>query len=376
MSASWNERVQCWLIEPVPEDVAASIDQLARADDVQAIAVMPDVHLASEVCVGVALATSELIYPAAVGSDIGCGMATVRFEADAKLLEDESNAALVLADLYRRVPGNRHGGAVDVASELLQVPLSDVRLERAKARDGRVQLGTLGRGNHFLEFQADDAGQLWVMVHSGSRGMGQAITTHHLRTAAPEHRLQAWPADSPQGAAYLQDVAWAIRYAHYNRDAMLRAVEGLLHERFGVTADWSSYVNCHHNHVQWEEHDGQRWLVHRKGAQSAMLDEPGLIPGSMGNASFHTAGRGCAEALCSSSHGAGRRLSRTEARHQISPRQLERELRSVWFDHRLVRLLCEEAPSAYKDIHAVMRAQRSLTRIVREMRPVLGYKGR
>jgi tRNA-splicing ligase RtcB len=205
--------------------------------------------------------------------------------------------------------------------------------------------------------------------------MGQAITQHHLQDALPGRRLTAWSAHSDRGSAYLADVGWAITYATHNRRRMLAAVERLLRERFGVFADWSTYVNCHHNHVQWETHGGRQLLVHRKGASSAHADEPGLIPGSMGTSSFHVLGRGCEEALCSSSHGAGRRLSRSEARQCVSMRDVERELKRVWFDHRLANALREESPSAYKDIHAVMRAQRELTRVAREMQPVLSYKG-
>lgn len=365
--------VRSWLTEPLADDVAESVARIAAADDVVALAIMPDVHLASEVCVGAVLATTELVYPAAVGSDIGCGMATVQINATAELLQDERHAALVLTDLYRDVPSNRHRTPQVLPIELQQGSLSDPRLEKLKQRDGRVQLGTLGRGNHFLELQADSDDRLWVMIHSGSRAIGQAIAGFHA--GAPRTGLNGLPASSPAGAAYLADVAWAIEYARQNRLMMLRAVEQLLLRRFDVSVDWLTYVDAHHNHVQWETHDGQRLLVHRKGAQSARLDEAGLIPGSMGTASFHVVGRGAEEALSSCSHGAGRRLSRTEARQRVTSRDVDRQLRDVWYDQRRIDALRDEAPAAYKDIHAVMRAQRALVRIVREVRPVLSYKG-
>jgi tRNA-splicing ligase RtcB len=173
----------------------------------------------------------------------------------------------------------------------------------------------------------------------------------------------------------LGDVAWAIAYAEQNRLAMLSAVALSFEELFGIATDDDSLIHANHNHVRPEIHFGRDCWVHRKGAQSARAGEPGIIPGSMGTASFHVAGRGCKESLCSSSHGAGRKLSRTDARRTISVRKLDRQMESVWFDHRRVQALRDEAPGAYKDIHAVMRAQKKLTRIVRELRPILNYKG-
>jgi tRNA-splicing ligase RtcB len=373
-------KVRSWLCDPMSNDVARSIHRIVEADDVRHVAVMPDVHLANDVCVGTVVATSQLIYPAAVGGDIGCGMAAVRFETDSQLLDDEEAAARVLAELYQHVPTNRHARATmprTMPEELIAFPLSDRGLEKLKCREGRVQLGTLGRGDHFLEFQADSEEQLWLMVHSGSRAMGQAISKHHLdRTTDKSNGLKCFEAQSERGAAYRNDVCWALRYAAQNRLAMVKATVGLLREHFNIDTEWSTFLDAHHNHVQQEEHFGGQFRVHRKGAQSSRYDEPGIIPGSMGTASFHVAGRGCPESLCSSSHGAGRKLSRTQARQAISDRQLHRQVRTVWFDHRRAAALREEAPSAYRDIHAVMRAQKSLTRKTRELRPLLSYKGR
>lgn len=381
-AASPTSIVRQWLVEPLPADVARSIERLAAAPDVRHVAVMPDVHLSGEVCVGVAMATERLIYPAAVGSDIGCGMAAIRFDASADLLADEAAAARVLAGLYARVPSlkQRPGTAPAALPEKLEPSaLSSPKLEKHKSRDGRWQFGTLGRGNHFIELQADQDAALWLMIHSGSRAMGQAITAHHLAAAAAPAgkslKLVALDADSPAGQAYLADVAWAVEYAMQNRLAMIDAVAGLLQSLFGVTSMPESLIHSNHNHVRRETHFGRELWVHRKGALSAASDEAGVIPGSMGTASFHVVGRGCTEALGSSSHGAGRALSRTEASRAIGARQLERELRGVWFDNRQTQRLRDEAPSAYKDIHAVMRAQRDLTCITRELRPLLSYKG-
>jgi tRNA-splicing ligase RtcB len=370
--------IATWLAEPLPALVKAALAKVADSDDVVRLAVMPDVHLSGQVCIGTVVATRRLLYPEAVGGDIGCGMAAVRFECEAARLDEAQAAATLLDGLYRRIPAIRHpvAEAPALPDRLASRLLSDGALEKWKARDGRLELGTLGRGNHFLEFQSDDEGWLWLMIHSGSRAMGQAIRDHHLRLASDGATgLKHLDAESAAGRAYLDDMAWALEFADENRRVMARAVGELMAERFGVEMDESSFIACHHNHVRRETHDGEELWVHRKGAISAAVGEMGIIPGSMGSESHHVEGRGVAGSLCSSSHGAGRRLARGEAKRAISTRELSRQLDGVWFDRRFAERMRDEAPSAYKDIHAVMRAQGELTRIVRTLRPVVSYKG-
>lgn len=365
-----------WLVEPMEREVAKSIERLRKSDDVRRVALMPDVHLSHDVCIGVVVATTHLLYPRAVGSDIGCGMAAVALDADASLLNNERAAAVVLRQLYAHVPANKHRTAGELPSSLDPRSLSCPRLGKLAARDGRLQLGTLGRGNHFLEFQRDTAGRLWVMVHSGSRGMGQAISDHHLRNALPTRSgLLALDSRSETGLAYLTDVSWAARYACENRLAMLRAADRIFVEQFAIHTDWGNLIQSDHNHLLQELHDGTTMWIHRKGAQWAGDGAAGIVPGSMGAPSFHVVGRGCELALMSCSHGAGRKMSRTEAREQFGRREFERQVGSLWFDHRRIDQLRDEAPAAYKDIRQVMRAQRDLVRIERELQPVLSYKG-
>ncbi len=370
--------VRCWAERPLPHDVQAAIDRLSRSDDVRRIAIMPDVHLSADVCNGTVVATSRTLYPNAVGGDIGCGVAALAFDGEAVLLDDERAAARILAGLYRAVPLARHGRqSVGVLPEDLDSePLSAAHLETVKAKEGARQIGTLGRGNHFVELQADEAGRLWLMLHSGSRGLGQAIRDHHLAKCTRDRSgLGFLEAESVEGQAYLRDMAWAIAYADASRLAMVGAVCEVVERVLGVDADEATYVACNHNHIRHEVHDGEALWVHRKGAMSAADGEPGLIPGSMGTRSVHVLGRGCLESLSSSAHGAGRRLSRTDARRRISEKDVTRELQGVWFDRRLIAGLREEAPSTYKDIDTVLRAQHELVRIVRRMRPVLCFKG-
>ncbi len=370
-----------WLTGPLPADVVRSLERLGRAADVCRMAVMPDVHRAGEACVGVALATGGLVYPAAVGGDIGCGMTAVRFDVPgAALTRDPRVTSLLLDRLARAVPPLKAAaGTVPERLEGALAPenLSDAKLARAAAREGRWQLGSLGRGNHFLEFQADELGNLWAMVHSGSRGMGQLITAWHLARATPpdDESPPALEATNASGQAYLADVAWARAWARANRARIVAAAAGVIAELVGGAAEDQSLIDCDHNHVALEIHDGREVVVHRKGALPADDGQPGMIPGSMGTASFHTIGRGHADALRSSSHGAGRVLPRGAAAAKIDARRLLREMHGVHFDTRRANRIVDEAPSVYRDIRAVMRAQRDLTAICRELKPLVSHKG-
>ncbi|HZL34279.1 MAG TPA: RtcB family protein [Tepidisphaeraceae bacterium] len=378
MSASLqNAVVHKWLISPPPADVAAAIVRLSRTDDACHIAIMPDVHLARDVCVGIALATRRLIYPQAVGGDIGCGMLALAFDAGRDLLADERHAGRLLGALPRAVPAIRHAhrAGYRLPQELEAMPLGNAKLQAIRQRDGVVQFATLGRGNHFLEFQADEDDRLWLLIHSGSRAMGQAIREAHLANATRSCvGLYYLDSHDPRGQAYLNDMEFARAYARQSRRAMANATAALVNDLFGVKSIPESTFDCDHNHVRRETHGGEERWVHRKGASSAAPGEAGIIPGSMGTQTYHVTGRGCPEALCSSSHGAGRAMSREQARRALRPRDLARQLKDVWFDHRLTDALRDEAPSAYKDVRAVMRAQRELTRITRRLRPVLCYK--
>jgi tRNA-splicing ligase RtcB len=373
MSATINT----WTAEPLDDDVRGALERLARADDVAAIAVMPDVHLAHGVCIGTVTATHRRIYPAAVGGDLGCGVAALHLGLPAAILADRDAAASVLVGLYARVPFIKHASAAAPELPVEQGPagLSSGSLAKLASREGRLQLGTLGRGNHFLELQRDGAGALWLAVHSGSRAMGPAIRDHHLNHALGAEPFASLDAESTSGMAYLADLTWARGYAAASRRRMAEEVAALMERLFAARVDWTSYLDCDHNHVQRELHGGEALWVHRKGALHAADGERGIIPGSMGTPSYHVVGRGHPEALRSSSHGAGRCMSRVEARRRINSKRLLGDVEGVWFDHRLSDRLCEEAPAAYKDIDKVMRAQRDLTRIVRRLEPVLVYKG-
>jgi tRNA-splicing ligase RtcB len=372
-------KLEMWVVEPPAPAVRQVLERVVRAPGVVQVAVMPDVHLAAGVANGMVVATEGLLYPAAVGGDIGCGFAAVVFEGAARPLVRRSAAEAVLAGLPKFVPVMRHrrkDGPPELEADHAADALSDGKLAAKAAGEGRLELGTLGRGNHFVEFQADEEGRLWVMVHSGSRALGQHITAHHLRGATAAGGGLAWlEAESAAGQAYLRDVAWARAYAAASRRRMLAAAAELVGDVLDVDADWATLLNTDHNHVQAEEHDRRLLWVHRKGANAAAEGALNMIPGSMATHTYHVRGRGAAAALMSSSHGAGRRLSRGAARSQVRRKDLERQLRDVWVDPALFGRLVDEAPAAYKDIDAVMRAQRELVKIERRLQPVVCYKG-
>lgn len=358
-----------------PESVAALIQKARMLEDVEHVAVMPDVHLARGFCVGTVLATRRLIYPSAIGSDIGCGMLALPFNASAEVIHDRIARAL-LGLLPALVPSRRQQAPI-VELHADRPRFSSPKLDRVLDREGQIQIGTLGSGNHFLELQRDvDDGRLWLMLHSGSRGLGQAVSSFHTQRATGRSLGRPFlDAETDAGRAYLHDLAITRAYARLNRLWMARAVAVALDELTHIEADWRQAIHTDHNHVQHETVACEKRWVHRKGAAPAWAGRLSVIPGSMGTASFHVQGRGHEPSLRSSSHGAGRQMDRATARNRISTRALQRAMRDVWFDQTRSRRLTDEAPQAYKDIDQVMSLQREQVRVVRRLTPVLNYKG-
>jgi tRNA-splicing ligase RtcB (3'-phosphate/5'-hydroxy nucleic acid ligase) len=325
-----------WVSETLDEPLIRQIEKLRNTKDVKHVRIMPDVHLANDVCIGCVIATEKLIYPAATGGDIGCGMLAQRFDGPATLI-NEDKAYEILQTLKRKVPILKHSREPDDWRE--ETRLSCEHLNHLANRDGKYQLGTLGRGNHFLEFQEDEmTGCLWVMVHTGSRAMGPAIRKHH--ESASNTRSGGMPyieANTDEGRMFLKDAGWARSYAKRNRQLILNEVEKVIDETLGVSPIRESLIDCDHNHTQREQHGGEMLWVHRKGASSVHVNATAIIPGSMGTPSFHVTG--------------------------------------IYFDTNRIKSLLEEAPSAYKDVLKVMKCQKKLIRIKRKLNPILSYKG-
>lgn len=384
---------------PVEADALKQLINTAKMPFIfKHMAVMPDVHLGKGSTIGSVIPTKGAIIPAAVGVDIGCGMIAVKTSLHANDLPD--NLFAIRTAIERAVPhgrtsyqsGNDRGSwknppkLVDQHWQQLEgrfKVLTD-KYPRLRNTNNYRHLGTLGTGNHFIELCLDESDNVWVMLHSGSRGVGNAIGTLFIQMAQEDMREHI--ANLPdKNLAYLKEgtlfyddyieaVEWAQDFARHNREIMMERVLAALSAQ--ITKPFTTQqqaVNCHHNYVQKEMHFGEEVLVTRKGAVSAQKGEMGIIPGSMGAKSFIVRGKGNAESFCSCSHGAGRVMSRTAAKKAFS---VEDQIRATaHVECRKDEDVIDEIPMAYKDIDAVMKAQLSLVEVVHTLRQVVCVKG-
>lgn len=363
------------------------------------LAVMPDVHVGMGATIGSVVPTKGAIIPAAVGVDIGCGMMAVRTSLVAADLPDhlyDVRRALEIAiphGLSRKRHGGRDKGSWgDVPDRTAQAWESlDAGFKRIVEDAPRLKntnnikhLGTLGTGNHFVEVCLDESDQVWIMLHSGSRGVGNAIGRHYIELAKKD--MKRWMIHLPdKDLAYLSEgsknfdnyvfaVEWAQDFARKNREVMMvnaiAALRKVIQKPFDATVE---AINCHHNYVARESHYGETILVTRKGAVRARKGDLGIIPGSMGARSFIVRGLGNEESFYSCSHGAGRVMSRKEAKRCVSLEEHVEATKNV--ECRKDADVIDETPSAYKDIHQVMKAQRDLVEIMYVLKQVVCVKG-
>jgi tRNA-splicing ligase RtcB len=384
---------------PVDAEARAQLENVARLPFVFShVAIMPDVHWGMGATVGSVIPTVGAIVPAAVGVDIGCGMAAVRTNVRADQLPDslaEIRSAIEAAVPHGRTDGGRREdkGAwrgdlpkpVEAAWAELEPGFKVIVERHSKANHARAagHLGTLGTGNHFVELCLDEADRLWVMLRSGSRGVGNRIGTYFIELAKQEMRrwfvnlpdedLAYLPEGSQHFGDYVRAVGWAQGYARRNRELMLAAVMEVLRGVFPHLEAGETAVNCHHNYVAKESHFGKSVWVTRKGAVRAGEGELGVIPGSMGAKSFIVRGKGAKHAFETCSHGAGRRMSRTEARKRFT--LADHVAATAHVECRKDEGVIDETPGAYKDIDAVMAAQAELVEVVHTLRQVLCVKG-
>jgi tRNA-splicing ligase RtcB len=362
------------------------------------LAVMPDVHWGMGATVGSVIATRGAIVPAAVGVDIGCGMMAARTNLRAEELPD--NLAAVRSAIEAAVPHGRtdnggpndRGSWGDISSEVVDawLPLAErykviwqknPAIEKAKTTH---HLGTLGGGNHFIEVCLDEVGAVWVMLHSGSRGIGNRIGSHFIELAKRE--MERWFIHLPdkdlaylaEGSQHFDDyceaVSWAQDFALANRRLMMGAtLAAICNALWRTVAVTDVAVNCHHNYVARERHFGENVLVTRKGAVRAREGDLGIIPGSMGAKSFIVRGKGNRDSFCSCSHGAGRAMSRTEAKRRFTV--ADHEAATAGVECRKDADVVDETPAAYKAIDAVMAAQADLVDIVHTLKQVVCVKG-
>lgn len=376
--------------EDPPAAALRSLVALASTPWVTAhVAGMADLHVSTDVCVGTVFATDHALLPATLGGDLGCGVVGQRFALDARSL-DRRTLRAVLDELATRVPcgdqAHARRRAPALPEELTRDGLSTRALDRTRAVLGPRHLGTLGGGNHFVELDRDTEGYLWALVHTGSRGLGAAVTAHHRAAAGPAP-FAALDARTPQGAAYLADLAWARAFARHNRATILAHVRDVIAKHTGAAplerADHTedppdalpSYVETEHNFVREETHAGRSVFVHRKGAAPAGLGTYTLVPGSMGTATYLVRGLGSPDSLGSCSHGAGRVLSRREAHQTLDPRAVDRALRHIELRADARATVIEEAPQVYRDLRAVLDEQRELIEPVLRLEPLAVLKG-
>ena len=354
------------------------------------VAVMPDVHLGRGATVGSVIPTKGAIIPAAVGVDIGCGMAAVMTNITASHLPDSLKA--IRSDIERIIPvGQGSHKQPPRRAESTWYARHKTGWEAIEAKHPKIsqnksaalQIGTLGGGNHFIELCLDEADCLWVMLHSGSRNVGNRIGTYFISKAKEEidaaglklaDRDLAWLGEGSQSFNdYVEAVGWAQDYARSNREVMMAAVLNVLHETWPSIEALDVAVNCHHNYVEREEHFGERVWLTRKGAVRARKGELGIIPGSMGARSFIVRGLGNPESFESCSHGAGRAMSRTAAKERFT---LEEHIAATaHVECRKDTGVIDETPMAYKDIDAVMAAQADLVEVVHTLRQIVCVKG-
>ena len=357
------------------------------------VAAMPDVHLGIGATIGSVIATHKAIIPAAVGVDLGCGMVAARLSLTANEI-DEKALQKVFDQISRDVPVGRDQHRdervlVDAAKpfEPGLKSLTDRHPELLKAfgkfSKWTNQMGTLGGGNHFIEVCLDESNQVWVMLHSGSRGIGNAIASYFIALARkdmerwmiqlPDRDLAYFPEGSEHFADYVEAVHWAQDYAMQNRTSMLELVLAALQRHLPPFTVTTEAVNCHHNYVAQEHHFGENVWVTRKGAIRARVGDLGIVPGSMGARSFIVRGRGHPESFCSSAHGAGRKMSRTAAEKQFTVADMVAQTKGVIC--RKDKDVIDEIPGAYKDIDQVMANQADLTEILHTLKQVVCVKG-
>ena len=394
-----SEKILSWAsdLEPKAEQQVRNIASLPFV--FKHVAVMPDAHLGKGACVGSVVATEGAIIPSCVGVDIGCGMIAVKTKFLGKDLPDSLEK--IRKGIERRIPlgagrANREpaGKALEfmektVGKSAATVHPSEFLLSDKNLKEkALLQFGSLGSGNHFIEICLDETGRVWLMLHSGSRGVGNVLADKHIhraKSALKEH-LTGLPdpdlAYLVQGTAefdrYIRDLLWSQNYALLNREEMMdRVLAELSYSLFGEGGHEKEIeverINCHHNFTQMENHFGKTLWITRKGAIQARVGQMGIVPGSMGTQSYIIRGKGNPLSYESCSHGAGRRFSRNEARKRFSMEDFDRQMQGV--ECRRSPALIDELPGAYKDIDQVMRDQKDLVEVAATLKQIVSVKG-
>ncbi|GAA0433825.1 RtcB family protein [Streptomyces luteireticuli] len=385
--------IRMWADPATVEDVAMQqLRNVATLPWIEGLAVMPDVHFGKGATVGSVIAMRGAVCPAAVGVDIGCGMSAVKTSLTANDLPGDLSR--LRSEVERAIPVGfaMHDDAVD-PRRLHGLPTAGWDdfwgrfqgvADAVKFREGRAlkQMGTLGGGNHFVEICLDGTDAVWLMLHSGSRNIGKELAEFHIGEARKlshnqnivDRDLAVFLAGTPQMDAYRHDLFWAQEYARHNREIMMALLKDVIRREFKKARPmFEPVISCHHNYVAEETYEGVDLLVTRKGAIRAGGGEYGIIPGSMGTGSYIVRGLGNEASFNSASHGAGRRMSRNQAKKRFSERDLADQTRGV--ECRKDRGVVDEIPAAYKPIEQVMEQQRDLVEVVAKLKQVVCVKG-
>ena len=385
-----NERAVSWV--PPDQIEEQALDQIRNLSEMpfvfRHVAVMPDCHFGLGATVGSCIPTKDAIIPAAVGVDIGCGMIAVRTSlSKADMPEDLADLRVAIES---RIPlsAGRYNGRVRKTARPRVERLEEKAGDRLAfydklSKNWRKQLGSLGSGNHFIEIVLDENDHVWAFLHSGSRGVGNRIATHHIRKAKaameqsaislPDKDLAYLSGDTEEFDYYIGDLDWAQFFALLNREEMMERVLGALRYRAGDFEETES-IQCHHNFTQKESHFGEDdvWVT-RKGAIQALKGQMGLIPGSMGDASYVVRGKGDLESFQTAPHGAGRRFSRRRARENFDMDDFDRWMEGI--EVRRSEAFIDELPGAYKDIDLVMDQSKDLVDVEHKFRQIINVKG-
>lgn len=353
------------------------------------VALMPDAHLGFGVAVGSVIPTSGAIMPAAVGVDIGCGMIALGTQFTRADLPDDPGVVRRAIEHAVPLSAGVYNPAVTRDHTRIRIRELEEHADRAGfdpaayGRNWRLQVGTLGSGNHFAEVSVDEADRVWLFLHSGSRGVGNKLATHHIRIAQqrcakqhvrlPNRDLAYLEEGTDAFDAYIAQMRWAQHFALLNREEMMDRVVAAFERWVGAPVRREEQINCHHNYTESETHFGERVWVSRKGAISARRGELGVVPGSMGTPSYIVVGKGNAMALDSCPHGAGRLYSRTAARKRFTREQLREAMRGI--EYRDSDAFLDEIPMAYKDIDQVMRDAADLVEVRHTLRQLVNVKG-
>jgi tRNA-splicing ligase RtcB len=385
--------IRMWADPATVEDVAMrQLHNVSTLPWIEGLAVMPDVHYGKGATVGSVIAMNGAVCPAAVGVDIGCGMSAVKTSLTANDLPGDLSRLRTRIEQTVPVgrgmhdepvdPGRLHGYPTTAWREFWDRFDGVAQAVKARRERAAKQMGTLGGGNHFLEVCVDTDDAVWLMLHSGSRNIGKELADHHIGVAQKlphnqglvDRDLAVFVADTPQMAAYRNDLFWAQEYAKHNRAVMMGLLMDVVRREFKKARPrFDPVISCHHNYVAEERYDGTDLLVTRKGAIRAGSGEYGIIPGSMGTGSYIVKGLGNPASFQSASHGAGRRMSRNAARKRFSAQDLEEQTRGV--ECRKDSGVVDEIPGAYKPIEQVIDQQRDLVEVVAQLKQVVCVKG-